>query len=244
MMLKEKSNQWARLKLLLLLPFGILSVYAFARIQVNESNVNESVNLFTAFESNHFFPETQEVLGLNEMKRQEQQDPVQQKQTANHPITISDGKDSSAGNNIFGGDRPPLYIVDGKETDTIEDLLPENIESISILKSHAATDHLPYGEKGKNGVVIITTKSAQSLKVDIPVNATDQNPTMRWQDSTSTQAPYVDTPLYIVDGKETCTIANISPENIESISVLKDQAAYSNYGEKGKNGVVIITLKK
>lgn len=36
MMLKEKSNKWARLKLLLLLPLGILTVYAFARPSVNE----------------------------------------------------------------------------------------------------------------------------------------------------------------------------------------------------------------
>ncbi|MDR1884590.1 MAG: peptidoglycan DD-metalloendopeptidase family protein [Prevotella sp.] len=37
MMLKEKSNKWARLKLLLLLPLGVLSVYAFARLEVNGS---------------------------------------------------------------------------------------------------------------------------------------------------------------------------------------------------------------
>lgn len=36
MMLKQKSNKWARLKLLLLLPLGILTVYAFARPEVNE----------------------------------------------------------------------------------------------------------------------------------------------------------------------------------------------------------------
>lgn len=36
MMLKEKSNRWARLKLLLLLPLGALTVFAFARPDVNE----------------------------------------------------------------------------------------------------------------------------------------------------------------------------------------------------------------
>lgn len=44
MMLKEKSNKWARLKLLLVLPLGILSVYAFARSEVDNqlSNFTES----------------------------------------------------------------------------------------------------------------------------------------------------------------------------------------------------------
>jgi hypothetical protein len=37
MMLKIKSNKWARLKLLLLLPLGTLFIYAFAHIEVNES---------------------------------------------------------------------------------------------------------------------------------------------------------------------------------------------------------------
>jgi TonB-dependent SusC/RagA subfamily outer membrane receptor len=56
------------------------------------------------------------------------------------------------------------------------------------------------------------------------------------------------TPLYILstpDGeKELPGFENIKPEDIESISVLKDKSATSKYGEKGKNGVIIITLKK
>lgn len=56
------------------------------------------------------------------------------------------------------------------------------------------------------------------------------------------------TPLYILstpDGeKELPGFDNIKAEDIESISVLKDKSATSKYGEKGKNGVIIITLKK
>ncbi len=55
-------------------------------------------------------------------------------------------------------------------------------------------------------------------------------------------------PLYILktpDGqKELSSFEDIKPEDIESISVLKDKSATSKYGEKGKNGVIIITLKK
>ena len=38
-------------------------------------------------------------------------------------------------------------------------------------------------------------------------------------------------------------IANISAEDIESISVLKDESATALYGEKGKNGVIVISTK-
>ena len=53
------------------------------------------------------------------------------------------------------------------------------------------------------------------------------------------------TPLYIVDGVPTeVSVANINPEDIESMSVLKDASASAIYGNRGANGVVIITTKK
>ncbi len=53
-------------------------------------------------------------------------------------------------------------------------------------------------------------------------------------------------PLFILDGKEITAeqIKQIKPADILSVEVLKDQTATDKYGEKGKNGVVIITLKK
>ncbi len=54
----------------------------------------------------------------------------------------------------------PLYILitpDGeKELDNFEKIKPEDIESINVLKGSTAT--LKYGDKGKNGVVILTLK--------------------------------------------------------------------------------------
>jgi TonB-dependent SusC/RagA subfamily outer membrane receptor len=51
--------------------------------------------------------------------------------------------------------------------------------------------------------------------------------------------------LYIVDGKEAIysEIQAIDPNTIESINVLKDDAAVKAYGSKGKNGVIIIKTK-
>lgn len=50
--------------------------------------------------------------------------------------------------------------------------------------------------------------------------------------------------LYVVDGTEVESIHNIEPNDIKSVSVFKDALAIEKYGEKGKNGVVIIELKK
>ena len=53
------------------------------------------------------------------------------------------------------------------------------------------------------------------------------------------------TPLYVIDGVPMSQdIATINPQDIESISVLKDASASAIYGNRGANGVVIITTKK
>ena len=52
-------------------------------------------------------------------------------------------------------------------------------------------------------------------------------------------------PLIIVDGVEAGSDAlkKIAPNDIERIEVLKDQAAIDKYGEKAKDGALIITMK-
>ncbi len=51
-------------------------------------------------------------------------------------------------------------------------------------------------------------------------------------------------PLYIVDGKEVSDIKTVDPGSIKSIDVLKGGSATGLYGEKGKNGVILISTKK
>ncbi len=51
-------------------------------------------------------------------------------------------------------------------------------------------------------------------------------------------------PLIIVDGVAGVDLKNVSPEEVESIDVLKDGSAAAIYGTRGSNGVVIITTKR
>lgn len=50
-------------------------------------------------------------------------------------------------------------------------------------------------------------------------------------------------PMIIVDGMES-TMYNLDPNDIESISVLKDAASASIYGSKAANGVIVVTTKR
>lgn len=51
-------------------------------------------------------------------------------------------------------------------------------------------------------------------------------------------------PLVVVDGVSNVSIDAVDPNDIESISVLKDASATAIYGAQGANGVIIITTKQ
>ncbi len=67
---------------------------------------------------------------------------------------------------------PPLFILDGVPIDkkTMDKIPPDQIESISVLKDKSAT--IMYGEKGKNGVVLIKTKGKAGDPAMAPIDFT------------------------------------------------------------------------
>ena len=63
----------------------------------------------------------------------------------------------------------PLYIVDGFPVETISDIPASDIEDITVLKDASST--AIYGSRGANGVILVTTKSGKSGKVNVSYNA-------------------------------------------------------------------------
>ena len=51
-------------------------------------------------------------------------------------------------------------------------------------------------------------------------------------------------PLYVVDGMLLDDASFVNPQDVESIEVLKDASATAIYGNRGANGVIIITTKR
>lgn len=51
-------------------------------------------------------------------------------------------------------------------------------------------------------------------------------------------------PLYVVDGVPTTDIADLNPNDVASLQVLKDAGAASIYGSRASNGVIIITTRR
>jgi TonB-linked SusC/RagA family outer membrane protein len=77
----------------------------------------------------------------------------------------------------ISGSSAPLVIVDGVEGVSLNDIDPNVIDNITILKDAAST--AVYGVRGTNGVILVKTKRGQSGKTSISFNSfiTKQNPT-------------------------------------------------------------------
>ena len=65
-----------------------------------------------------------------------------------------------------GAGTSPLYIVDGVPVSNIDNIAPDEIASMDVLKDGSAA--AIYGTRGTNGVIIITTKRGENFN-DIPV---------------------------------------------------------------------------
>ncbi|MCD0489342.1 TonB-dependent receptor [Pedobacter sp. MC2016-14] len=73
------------------------------------------------------------------------------------------------GNRSFLASQSPLYVIDGVPAGSIDNINPNDIESIDVLKDASST--AIYGAAGGNGVIMITTKKGIAGKVTIDVNS-------------------------------------------------------------------------
>lgn len=161
-----------------------------------------------------------------------------------------------------------IYIVNGKEVSPseVKKIDVKNIESIKVIKGDDAKNK--YGVRAVEDAMEIllkkegnksaftndskksiylpkkeTKKAVPALKIN---GEKGKGGTIEVLVENSTENAGVK-PLIVVDGKVMeagFDMNSIKPTDIASVSILKDKSATAAYGEKAKNGVVEITLKK
>ena len=299
MMLKEKSNPWARLKYLYVLPLATIAVTAFARPEISErveeisavkvndlaaiveakvEEITKDVSNITSGDSLKKLVVTGDsilkekgtisiygekgkngVLATKLLPDEDNHFKITKTQVKIKPgMNTSVDKSKLMGTHIGGistvdlRDKDVLVIIDGKESSrTVVDALdPSRIESISILDGKEATDI--YGDKAKNGAMVIQLHSTaeqilqNKYKIDA-ISKTRLDALNRGSKNWGVTFHSVSgkKPLVYIDGKEAVgeeALSSVSPERIKSISVMKDKAAVEVYGERGKDGVVLVDL--
>lgn len=87
-------------------------------------------------------------------------------------LTTYNGKTSIRGTSSFAVNSTPLLVLDGQPVTgiSLNELNPDDIESITVLKDAAATSL--YGVRASNGVIVVTTKRGTSKKPSINISAT------------------------------------------------------------------------
>ena len=148
----------------------------------------------------------------------------------NGAIEITTKKDNASNNEVRITSpikAQPIFIVDGKEfsKSDLAKIDLDTIESMSVFKGEEAINR--FGAKGKNGIVeIITKKENSNIRLHSEGRVFD--------------------PICYIDGKEIkySELKNIDPDTIGKMQVLKGDEATKKYGDKGKNGIIEITIKK
>ena len=127
-----------------------------------------------------------------------------------------------------------LILVDGREvtSEILQALNPERIQSISVLKEPSDIIAKYTTDKSKKSVMLVTLKKEEPKPLAGTVS------TIRVSDSAMKAQVVIDDKLV-----DEATFKSLSRDEIESITVLKDEAATSLYGEAGKNGVLYIRTK-
>ena len=284
MMLKEKSNPWARLKYLYVLPLAAIAVTAFARPEISE-RVEEisavKVNDLAAIVEAKVEEITKDVL-KDSLKAKPYVVPEKSKMyggrwvskdsstvySADSVVIFNDSVASKRSSVVLYGGRferisesnKPLILVDGKEVskDTLYSIMndeanPNRIKTVSILRSDAALSI--YGEKGKHGVYDIEllpnadnhfriTKTQAKFKTK--TGSFPKQNSVPGIGGLPIRGVYDgEEPLVVIDGKEVLgpnALSKVSPDRIKSFSVLKLEAALEAYGDKAKNGVIMVDL--
>ena len=150
MMCKKSSSRWSAAKLLLVLPLVAVSLAATATtvyVTKQQDKGNENfVNEQNATLNEQEIPQEPQKKVVNNTKF-EKGDTIEMKSTTGESMWVR----------YIGDGSSALVLIDGKER-SLDEIGVDDIESFTVLKDESATKI--YGEKGKNGVILIKTKQA------------------------------------------------------------------------------------
>lgn len=136
-------------------------------------------------------------------------------------------------------DQNVIYLVDGEEVEqnNINEISPNQIESIEVIKTVSEIKAKGYNPEEVKGLIKITTKKSSSASKS---QKKGSQPSFKAKDG--------QTLIYLVDGKEVESedFYNLDPEKIKSFDVIKSSYDIKAEGYKPKevDGLLKVTTKK
>ncbi|MBR1595819.1 MAG: TonB family protein [Phocaeicola sp.] len=277
MMCKRKSNPWARLKYVYVLPLAALAVSAFARPEVSNELSEISNSKFsdlaeivqTVVEKN----DVQDLNSANNVQTVALQDTAVFEVVEVPPrfpggeielmkfISRNVKYPAEARDKHVQGRVILTFIVekDGSISNVrvarpVDSSL--NAEAIRVVQSMPKWE--PAKHRGQAVRVRYTVPIQFRLQGDKDVapdsKTSDKDVMVVGYDSKKQEKPIVEMqkrlvvrsdikPLIIIDGKEVTSLDNIDGNDIASMTVIKNPESLKEFGEKGRDGVILITTK-
>ena len=248
MMLKEKSNPWARLKYLYVLPLAAIAVTAFARPEISEK-----MEEISAVKVNDLAEIVQEKVLQDTVK-----------------VSKDEKKDDLVVSGVKSKEEEEIVIFE------VVEQMPEYPGGMSALQKYLSEKIAGSPIKGKaGGRVMVGFTVAETGKIkDVRVLQSDEASLNQEAERIVSEMPdwipgkqrgrpvpvkytvpirfgnirFAENkqPLIFADGKEISMDAmeKLDPSTIESISVLKDSASIKVYGKRGANGVILVNTQR
>ena len=248
MMLKEKSNPWARLKYLYVLPLAAIAVTAFARPEISEK-----MEEISAVKVNDLAEIVQEKVLQDTVK-----------------VSKDEKKDDLVVSGVKSKEEEEIVIFE------VVEQMPEYPGGMSALQKYLSEKIAGSPMKGKaGGRVMVGFTVAETGKIkNVRVLQSDEASLNQEAERIVSEMPdwipgkqrgrpvpvkytvpirfgnirFAENkqPLIFADGKEISMDAmeKLDPSTIESISVLKDSASIKVYGKRGANGVILVNTQR
>ena len=276
MMLKEKSNPWAKLKYLYILPVAAIAVTAFARPEISETAEEIAavkVNDLTAIVETKAAKTIEEAVQVSTVLKDTAK-PVEVKYI---PVEVSDKLKGtplyevveqmpefpgggmaatleyiqknmqypeSAKKNGTQGRVTVQFVID-KEGNVTEPKVIRSVDKELDAEAIRLVKSMPKWKPGMQKGEVVAVKYTMPVLFKLEGGKVVNSPIVVRSKSSDLFAQGENTPLFIVDGKEVTSsiMSALDANKIESMTVLKGKDATDIYSEKGKNGVILITLK-
>ena len=248
MMLKEKSNPWARLKYLYVLPLAAIAVTAFARPEISEK-----MEEISAVKVNDLAEIVQEKVLQDTVK-----------------VSKDEKKDALVVTGVKSKEEEEIVIFE------VVEQMPEYPGGMSALQKYLSEKIAGSPMKGKaGGRVMVGFTVAETGKIkDVRVLQSEEASLNQEAERIVCEMPdwipgkqrgrpvpvkytvpirfgnirFAENkqPLIFADGKEISMDAmeKLDPSTIESFSVLKDSASIKVYGKRGANGVILVNTQR
>ena len=248
MMLKEKSNPWARLKYLYVLPLAAIAVTVFARPEISEK-----MEEISAVKVNDLAEIVQEKVLQDTVK-----------------VSKDEKKDDLVVSGVKSKEEEEIVIFE------VVEQMPEYPGGMSALQKYLSEKIAGSPIKGKaGGRVMVGFTVAETGKIkDVRVLQSDEASLNQEAERIVSEMPdwipgkqrgrpvpvkytvpirfgnirFAENkqPLIFADGMEISMDAmeKLDPSTIESISVLKDSTSIKVYGKRGANGVILVNTQR